>query len=99
MSGLAAERSRSNLYRCLARNGLNKLPEEEKQKKYNLGFITKILYFSASRLPVGDVAIERNSKFVFAKVYDNKKIDTSASFLNEVLQKFEQRLAAQWRSI
>ena len=24
--------SRSNLYRCLARNGLNKLPEKEKQK-------------------------------------------------------------------
>ena len=37
--------SRSNLYRCLARNGLNKLPEEEKQKnkkkfkEYDLGFV------------------------------------------------------------
>ena len=35
LSKLAAKWSRSNLYRCLARNGLNKLPEEEKQKTKN----------------------------------------------------------------
>jgi transposase-like protein len=89
--------SRSNLYRCLARNGLNKLPEEEKQKnkkkfkEYDLGFVhidtTQICLANKQKYYIF-VAIERNSKFVFAKVYENKKIDTSAEFLNAVLQKF-----------
>ena len=56
LSELAAKWSRSNLYRCLARNGLNKLPEEEKQKTKKQ---------KKSKNTILDLPISIRLKFVF----------------------------------
>lgn len=79
--------SLSNLLRCLKKNGLNILPNLEEKtskkrgefKKYPLGFS----HIDTTEIILGDkqksyifVDIERNSKFAFAKVYQNKTIET-----------------------
>jgi len=90
--------SQSNLLRCLKKNGLNVLPNLEEKtskkrgefKKYPLGFS----HIDTTEIILGDkqksyifIGIERNSKFAFAKVYQNKTIETSAEFLTEYIEK------------
>ena len=90
--------SRSNLHRCLRRNGLSRLPKEEiktkdkkKFKDYDLGFvhidITTITLSNKKKYYLF-VAIDRMSKYVYCEVYDKMTIDNSILFLSNTIQNF-----------
>jgi len=80
----------SNLYRCLARNGVSQRPEEEKQprekklfKEYDIGYIhidTAEIRIQGERIYLF-VGIDRTSKFAFARLYRNKTRDSALDFL------------------
>lgn len=86
--------SRSNLYRCLKRGGLHKLPSEERKKRvtkqfkdYPLGFvhidIAEVYTFEGkSYLFVG---VERKSRYVYAELYDKMTIENSCAFLKNLI--------------
>lgn len=87
--------SRSNIHRLLQRNGISQLPKDEKTtkkekfKEYSLGFV----HIDTTEIRIGKdklyifVAIERNSKFVFAKIYNQKTIENSIAFLQLLIEK------------
>jgi transposase-like protein len=89
---------RGNLYRCLKRNGLNKLPSEDdddkkekkKFKNYPIGYIhidiTEI-YLEKKKYYLF-VAIDRVTKFVYIELYENQTIENSVLFLKVVIKKF-----------
>ena len=89
--------SRSNLHRCLQRNGLSRLPKEEKVKKkkkfkdYDIGFvhidITTILLPNKKKYSLF-VAIDRTSKYVYCEVCDKMTIENSILFLRNTIQDF-----------
>jgi len=90
-----AKLSRSNLHRCLKRNGLNILPKiddkkiepKKKFKEYKIGFvhidITQII-LKKNKFYLF-VAIDRVSKFVVVRLYKNQNNDTSIIFLKTVI--------------
>lgn len=90
--------SRSNLHRCLQRNGLSRLPKDENIKKekkkfkhYDVGFIhidiTTIILSDKKKYYLF-VAIDRESKYVYCEVYDKMTIDNSVLFLKHTIQEF-----------
>lgn len=90
--------SRSNLHRCLQRNGLSRLPKEDSIKKekkkfkdYDIGFvhidITMITLANKKKYYLF-VAIDRMSKYVYCEVYDKMTIDNSVLFLKNTIKDF-----------
>jgi transposase-like protein len=88
--------TRSNLHRCLKRNGLNRLPEEEKdteKKKFNeykAGYIhmditevrteTEKLYLF--------VAIDRVTKYIYVELHPRMTIDIACGFLENFIKDY-----------
>ena len=90
--------SRSNLHRCLQRNGLSRLPKDDSTKKdkkkfkeYDIGFvhidITMITLANKKKYYLF-VAIDRTSKYVYCEVYDRMTIDNSVLFLKNTIKHF-----------
>jgi len=86
--------TRSNLYRCLKRNGLNQLPKEipeikgkGKFKSYPLGYIhIDICKVTSQEKQVYlFVAIERLSKFIYAEVHETIGHTQSVTFLKNLV--------------
>ena len=91
--------SRSGVYRCLKRNGVNRLPQEalEKRRAQEFeevkapGFLhvdVKYLTRLQGKRAYVYVAIDRASRYVFVKVYYDRKPATAAAFLEEALADF-----------
>ncbi|MFK5973986.1 MAG: DDE-type integrase/transposase/recombinase [Flavobacteriaceae bacterium] len=93
------ELPRSNLHRCLQRNGISRLSDllakEEKAtykkfKDYGLGY----LHVDTAEIKIGKqkwylfVAIDRATRFVHIEVYDNKRMSTAADFLEGTLEQY-----------
>ena len=87
--------SRSSLHRCLQRNGISRLPdvEGEKQskkkfKKYPIGFFH--IDITQVRTEEGKlhlfVAIDRTSKFAFARLFDSATVEKAKAFLELLIQ-------------
>lgn len=85
--------SRSNLHRCLQRNGLSVLPKtpredgaKKKFKDYPIGYF----HVDICEARTGDgkaylyVAVDRTSKFVFAEVHPSPTIVVATAFLNHL---------------
>jgi len=85
--------SRSNLHRCLQRNGLSVLPKEnqterhkKKFKDYPIGFV----HIDICDVRTGEgkvylyVAVDRASKFVYAEVHPSPTMAAAAAFLRHV---------------
>jgi transposase InsO family protein len=85
--------SRSNLHRCLQRNGLSVLPKEEKAertkkkfKNYPIGFF----HIDICDVRTGEgkgylyVAVDRTSKFVYAEVHKSPTIAAVTAFLHNL---------------
>lgn len=88
------ELSRSNLHRCLKRNGLNILPKEEKSerekkkfKHYPIGFVH--IDITEVRINEGRcylfVAIDRASKYVYTEIHNNQTAEIAALFLENLI--------------
>jgi len=91
--------SRSNLHRCLKRNGLSVLPKAEtksasakpKQKfrSYEIGYfhidITEINLENNPKFYLF-VAVDRTSKFAVARLYQKQTAENSIKFLREVIE-------------
>ena len=88
--------TRSNLHRCLKRNGLSVLPKEDSEKPqkkkkfkdYKIGFvhvdITEVrVQKKKFQLFVG---IDRVSKYVYLEIHENKTIKTTAVFLENLIK-------------
>lgn len=88
--------TRSSLYRCLKRHGINKLPqtknekEKKKFKEYPPGYvhvdITQV-YTEEGRLYLF-VGIDRTTKFVFTRFYKDQTAQTAVKFLREMQRSF-----------
>ena len=87
--------SRSSLHRCLQRNGISRLPDidgdkplKKKFKPYPIGFFH--IDITEVRTEEGKlhmfVAIDRTSKFVFAKLYDKAITKNAKDFLEQLIQ-------------
>ena len=90
--------TRSNLYRCLKRHGIQKLPSatpltnnkiKSKQfKQYPIGFfhidITEVRTKEGKQQLY--VAVDRTSKFAYAKLYGRKTAQAAVAFLKELLK-------------
>ena len=91
LSDTVPNSKRSNIYRTLVEFGINAVPKEEREKakifkEYRPGF----LHIDVTYLPKLDgkryylfVAIDRATRFVYYKVYDNKTADNAVAFLKE----------------
>ena len=88
--------TKSSVYRCLKRNGINKAPETEKEKlkkfkEYEPGF----LHVDVTYLPKIDgkkhylfVAIDRATRTLFYKMYEDKTALSTQDFFDECLAFF-----------
>jgi len=88
--------SRSNLHRCLRRNGLSVLPkdddeprEKKKFKEYDIGFvhvdITQVIIADKQKLYLF-VGIDRASKYVFVELYEEMTVQRSVEFLKHLIE-------------
>lgn len=88
------ELSRSNLHRCLKRNGLNVLPKEEeavrekkKFKEYPIGFVH--IDIIEVRTDQGKaylfVTIDRATKYVYVELHSKMSVNESTSFLHNLI--------------
>jgi transposase-like protein len=96
LSDLNPKISRSAIYRCLVREDLNRVPIEVKEKskkfkEYDPGY----LHIDVTYLPKFDgkktylfVAIDRATRLMYYKVYDNKTAYNADCFLDECLEFF-----------
>lgn len=86
--------TRSNLHRCLKRNGLNVLPKEEesvrekkKFKEYPLGFVH--IDITELRTDQGKcylfVAIDRATKYVYVELHTKMSVQESSQFLKNLI--------------
>ena len=85
--------TRSNLHRCLKRNGLNVLPvdeekrEKKKFKEYGIGFVH--IDITEVRTEQGKcylfVGIDRCSKYVYAEIYETQTIEHACLFLTNLI--------------
>ena len=92
--------SRSNLHRCLKRNGLSVLPKEEKNirekkkfKNYEIGY----LHIDITEVKLETkfyifVAIDRISKFVVVRIFEKQTIENAVNFLQEVIESFPYKI-------
>jgi transposase-like protein len=88
--------TRSSVYRCLKRNGMNKAPEAEKEKlkkfkEYEPGF----LHIDVTHLPkINDkkhylfVAIDRATRTLFYEVYEDKTALSTQNFFDKCVDFF-----------
>ena len=86
--------NRSNIYRCLKRHGIQRLPKStdhkktspKKFKKYPIGYfhvdITEVRTKKGKQQMY--VAIDRTCKFAYAQLYDRKTSQTAIQFLKEL---------------
>ncbi|MBC7750043.1 MAG: transposase [Methylotenera sp.] len=88
--------SRSAVYRCFVRNGINKVPvtEKEKAKKFK-AYEPGYLHFDVTYMPkfnkVGSylyVAIDRATRTMYYKVYDNKTAENTDLFFDNCMAFF-----------
>ncbi len=88
--------SRSSVYRCLLRNNINIVPiaEKEKAKKFK-AYEPGYLHFDVTYMPkfnkVGSylyVAIDRATRILYYKVYDNKTAHNTDLFFEECMRFF-----------
>uniref|UniRef100_UPI0023559428 IS481 family transposase n=1 Tax=Pseudoalteromonas sp. TaxID=53249 RepID=UPI0023559428 len=93
--------TRSSLYRCLKRHGVNKLPEENVQNKQTKKFAKYTegyLHMDITQMRTEEgkrylfVAIDRNSKFACAELYSNQTKKTTAEFLQKVIKRFPYKI-------
>lgn len=86
--------TRSSAYRCLRRHGLNRLkPKKDRShgkfREYPPGYL-HIDYFYLPRVDKIKrycfVAVDRATRFVYLKVYDNKTKQTTADFLMRCIE-------------
>ena len=88
--------TRSNLHRCLKRNGLSILPknedepqEKKKFKEYDIGFvhvdITQVIIENKQKLYLF-VGIDRASKYVFVELYEEMTVARSVEFLEHLIE-------------
>ena len=87
--------TRSNLHRCLQRNGLSVLPKDENEprekkkfKEYEIGFvhvdITQVIIEGKQKLYLF-VGIDRMSKYVFVELYEEMTVERSIQFLHHLI--------------
>jgi transposase InsO family protein len=87
--------TRSSLHRCLQRHGISRLPDVEgdkpakkKFKTYPIGFFH--IDIAEVRTEEGKlylfVAIDRTSKFAFARLEDAATVHSASTFLNALIQ-------------
>ena len=89
--------NRSNIYPCLKRHGIQRLPKSpliqrkissKKFKEYPIGYfhvdITEVRTKEGKQHKY--VAVDRTSKYVYANVYDRKTNQTAVEFLKELLE-------------
>src|SRR6266853_535108 len=87
--------TRSSLHRCLQRHGISRLPDVEgdkpakkKFKAYPIGFFH--IDIAEVRTEEGKlylfVAIDRTSKFAFARLEDAATVHSASSFLDELIE-------------
>ena len=88
--------SRSNLYRCLRRNGLNVLPKEETEKRpvqkfkdYPIGFVH--IDIAEIRTEEGKaylfVGIDRKTRYVYAELYNKMTAKNTCVFLKNLIER------------
>jgi len=89
--------SRSNLYRCLRRNGLGTLPREKTEKRpvkkfknYPIGFVHVDIAQVATEEGKAYmfVGVDRKTRSVYAEIYDNMKMETTCLFLKNLIAHF-----------
>lgn len=88
--------SRSAVYRCFVRNNINKVPVEQKEKAkkfkaYEPGYLHIDVTYMPKFNKVGSylyVAIDRATRVMYYKVYDNKTAENTDSFFDECLAFF-----------
>ena len=88
--------SRSSVYRCFVKNGINKVPLVEKEKaKTFKAYQPGYLHFDVTYMPkfnkIGSylfVAIDRATRTMFYKVYENKTAEKTDLFFDECLTFF-----------
>lgn len=89
--------TRSSLYRCLKRHGINTLPKEnvvKKQTKKFAKYTKGYLHMDITQVRTEEgklylfVAIDRNSKFACAELYPDQTKKTTAHFLKKVIKCF-----------
>ena len=90
------EKTRSAVYRTFVREGINKVPEKQKEKakkfkEYNPGY----LHIDVTYLPKIEgvkyylfVAIDRATRTLYYKIYDAKTSANAEDFMNECLDFF-----------
>lgn len=87
--------TRSSLHRCYQRHGISRLPEVEGEKQSKKKFKTYPIGFfhidiAEVRTEEGKlhlfVAIDRTSKFAFAKLVDKANARTTSAFLDELVE-------------
>ena len=90
--------SRSNLHRCLKRNGLSVLPkiesgkkEKQKFREYEIGYV----HIDITQIKLSDkqsyylfVAIDRVSKYVYCEIYERQTIKQSCLFLENLINDY-----------
>ena len=87
---------RSSIYRCFVKNGINKVPLVEKEKaKTFKAYQPGYLHFDVTYMPkfnkIGSylyVAIDRATRTMYYKVYDNKTAENTDLFFDECLAFF-----------
>ena len=91
--------TRSSLHRCLQRHGISQLPKEEKApkkkfKEYPIGYFH--IDIAEVRTEEGKlylfVAIDRTSKFAYAKLHQRQTKTIVAEFLRELIEKVPYRI-------
>lgn len=92
--------TRSNLHRCLKRNGLNRLPKEENQshkkkfKKYKAGYI----HIDITELRIENeklylfVAIDRVTKYVYVELHKKMTMENACNFLENLIKDYPIRI-------
>jgi transposase InsO family protein len=86
--------SRSSVYRCFKKNNLNAVPQKEKFKKfkeYEPGFlhvdVTYLPKFNGTKYYLF-VAIDRTTRALFYKVYENKTAASTQDFFDKCMDFF-----------
>jgi len=88
--------TRSAVYRCFVRNGINKVPIEEKEKaKKFKAYEPGYLHFDVTYMPkfnkIGSylyVAIDRATRIMYYKIFDNKTAENTNLFFDQCMAFF-----------
>jgi transposase len=96
--------SRSNLHRCLRHYGISTVPKEfstkeevkvkGKFKSYEIGFLHVDIteFYLCGKKHYLFVAIDRVTKMIYAKLYEQKRIDDTLDFMNIVFLFFPYKI-------